>query len=260
LKFRLVLSMLFLILLVSTYAVDNKEFYTCYMISYPQTVTKACKSPFQWNSRDWLKTGSIIVVASGLFFLDEDINDFVKRNRNPQTHMIATSGNCIGNGWYTIPAISAMWLGGYSLKSPKTQDTALLSAKSILFANGVTTVLKYSTQRYRPNAYRGNSFWNGSRFSKHKDSFPSGHTTLVWSIAPVFAEQYKDTGWVPPLAYSLACVTGYSRIHDEKHWTSDVFAGAVIGYFSAQCVLKTTPRLSILPTAEPQGLQLSWNY
>jgi hypothetical protein len=31
--------------------------------------------------------------------------------------------------------------------------------------------------------------------------------------------------------YGLAGFTGYQRIYDDKHWFSDVFVGATIGYF-----------------------------
>jgi membrane-associated phospholipid phosphatase len=234
------------------------NYYPKYVLSYPKTAIIACKSPIQWESTDWYKAGGFLVIGSALYLLDEDINEAIHRNRSPLTHQIADTGNLIGNGWYTIPVIGATWLGGSVLHSPKTQDTALLSLKSLLIADGVTSVLKYSSQRYRPNRDKGNSFWNGGKFSMHKDSFPSGHTTLVWSIAPVLAEQYKDTGWVPPLVYGVACVTGYGRMHDEKHWSSDVFTGAVIGYVTARLVMQTTPRLTVVPSLEPAGVQVSW--
>ena len=34
------------------------------------------------------------------------------------------------------------------------------------------------------------------------------------------------------------------RLNDDKHWSSDVFIGSIIGYFTAQLVLKDTPRLT----------------
>ncbi len=33
------------------------------------------------------------------------------------------------------------------------------------------------------------------------------------------------------LVYSLATIAGFSRIHDNKHWASDIFIGSAIGYF-----------------------------
>jgi membrane-associated phospholipid phosphatase len=235
-----------------------EDFYPRYLISYPQTAFTAYEAPLKWEFVDWLKAGGVVAIGGSLYFLDKDINTIVQRNRSPLTHKVARAGDLIGNGRYTITLIGVTWLGGYAFKSDKTQDTALLCTKSLLFGNGLTTVLKYATQRYRPNLDKGNAFWSSRHFTLHKDSFPSGHTTLVWSIAPVIAEQYKETVWVPPLAYGIACVTGYSRLHDEKHWSSDVFAGAVIGYCASQLALDTTPRLSVAPSVEPVGIQIGW--
>jgi membrane-associated phospholipid phosphatase len=231
-----------------------------YLRSYPQTFETAVKSPLKWQTKDWLIAGSVIAIDGTLYFLDEDINAMIHSNRSDFTHKLAKAGNSLGNGEYSIPIVGAVWLGGLLIKSPKTQDTASLTMKSLLLANGLTSVLKYGTQRYRPYINRGNEFWNGAGFTHHRDSFPSGHTTLVWSIAPILASQYNKTVWVPPLVYTAACVTGYARMHDEKHWSSDVFAGACIGYFTARLVLATTPKLTVLPTVEPTGISLYYNF
>lgn len=236
------------------------SFYHRYILSYPTTSFAAFEAPAKWGSKDWIKAAGVVAVGSGLYLFDEDINKIIQRNRSRMTSNISVAGNLVGNGWSTIPLIGATWVAGYAFKSPKTKDTALLCTKSLLLASGFTAVLKVGTQRYRPNKDRGSNFWNGQGFNRRRDSFPSGHTTLVWSIAPVLAEQYRATGWVPPVVYSIACITGFSRLNDEKHWTSDVFVGTVIGYSTAQIVMKTTPRLTVLPTIEPAGIQLGWQY
>jgi membrane-associated phospholipid phosphatase len=43
---------------------------------------------------------------------------------------------------------------------------------------------------------------------------------------------------VPLAAYSLATLTGISRIYDNKHWASDVFLGAALGYTMAELIWK----------------------
>jgi hypothetical protein len=39
---------------------------------------------------------------------------------------------------------------------------------------------------------------------------------------------------VPWIAYSFAAITSWSRVYDEKHWTSDVVLGALIGYVTGK--------------------------
>ena len=62
------------------------------------------------------------------------------------------------------------------------------------------------------------------------DAFPSGHTATAFSIATVFALQYKDRPAIPIISYSAATLVGISRLTEHEHWASDVFAGALLGY------------------------------
>jgi len=50
---------------------------------------------------------------------------------------------------------------------------------------------------------------------------------------------------VPPTVYTIAVLTSLSRLNSDQHWTSDVFAGAVIGYVTGKMVLQDTPRVKL---------------
>lgn len=239
---------------------QQQKYVSAYLNSYPQTVLNAAEAPAHWQTEDWFKVAGIVGIGTGLYLYDEDINGWVLDNRSAFSRDLCAVGNQFGDGKYTLPAIGATVLGGYLFDSDKTMDTGLLSLKSFLLANGVTTSLKFATQRRRPLREKGKQFWNGSGFSFSRDSFPSGHTTVVWSVAPVLAAQYKDQIWVTPLVYSIAGLTSYSRMHDNKHWASDVFTGAVIGYVTADLTLKSTPRLAVYPDAQLKGVSLSYKF
>ena len=49
----------------------------------------------------------------------------------------------------------------------------------------------------------------------------------------VIAEQ-TESPLVDVLSYSLATLVGISRVHENKHWASDVLFGSAIGYFVAK--------------------------
>jgi hypothetical protein len=241
-----VLTILVLISVAILKAEDIK-FIPAYFLSYPQTVLESAKAPLGFERKDWLFVAATVGVGAGLYLLDEDINKIVLRNRNTVTKSISYAANKLGEKEIDIASIGGMILSGYVFKDEKTLNTGLLCMKSALLADGLTTTLKFVTQRYRPRSDMGNEFWNGSGFMSGRDSFPSGHSTVVWSIAPIFAEQYKDTPWVAPVAYGLAGLTSYARLHDNAHWASDVFAGAVIGYLTAKITLVSTPRFQFVP-------------
>jgi membrane-associated phospholipid phosphatase len=116
-------------------------------------------------------------------------------------------------------------------------ETGLLGLGGAIASVAVSTSLKMATQRSRPFHERGHDFWNRSSFSSDT-SFPSGHTTLAFSLATVMSHQYaQDKPVLSAVFYTGATLTGLSRIYDDKHWVTDVFMGSVIGYTVTKSVL-----------------------
>lgn len=231
-----------------------------YLKSYPQTVWEGTTAPLSWDAKDWVKAAAITGIAAGLYIYDEDINQWVQEHKNDKTKQIRVVAKQFGEGKYMLPAIALGTVGGLILHDDKTVDTGMISLKSFILANGTSQVLKFATQRNRPISRKGKQFFNGEGFSKSRESFPSGHATVAWSVAPVIAAQYKDSSLVPPLAYGIATLTSLSRMHDNKYWASDAFVGSMIGYLSAQLCLKTTPRFRLSPSPDLQGIGFSCNF
>ena len=98
-------------------------------------------------------------------------------------------------------------------------STAASAAIMSVLVNGV----KYATQKERPD---------GST----RNSFPSGHTATAFMTATWLHKEYGKTR--SPLysiaGYSVATITGLSRILNNRHWLSDVLAGAGVGILSAE--------------------------
>ena len=62
------------------------------------------------------------------------------------------------------------------------------------------------------------------------ESFPSGHTALAFTNASLLYFEYKDSNiWYASSGFLFASATGFLRIANNKHYTSDVLAGAGIG-------------------------------
>jgi membrane-associated phospholipid phosphatase len=98
------------------------------------------------------------------------------------------------------------------------------------FINSATTKqLKGFTHQLRPDR---SSF----------DAFPSGHTSGAFTGATILFLEYKDKNiWYGIGGYSFAVATGALRLLNNKHWFSDVLAGAGIGILSTQVAYAVYP-------------------
>jgi membrane-associated phospholipid phosphatase len=86
-------------------------------------------------------------------------------------------------------------------------------------------ILKYSVGRVRPRLTNETIFC-GLSMKDAYHSFPSGHTTVAFCFAYIlscFLPRYCM------IFYFFACLVGFERIEDMKHFPSDVLAGALLG-------------------------------
>ena len=148
-------------------------------------------------------------------------------------------GGAAGEGWIQAGvAVGTYAIGELAGKPSVTHlGTDLIRAQVL---NGlVTTGLKYSVDRTRPN---GGSY-----------SFPSGHTSASFATATVLQSHYGWKAGAP--AYALATFIGWTRVRDHFHWSSDIVSGATIGAIAGFAVTKAHRHRSwvITPTPTPGG-------
>ncbi|SDE16417.1 phosphatase PAP2 family protein [Niabella drilacis] len=109
---------------------------------------------------------------------------------------------------------------------------------AFLVSGMIAQVLKKMVHLPRPMAALGSAaypyFIEGVTHSGY-NSFPSGHTTSAFALALLCCLHTRKRG-VQALFFSLACMTGYSRIYLGQHFLPDVFAGMLIGSSTAVVV------------------------
>jgi len=109
------------------------------------------------------------------------------------------------------------------------RETGFLAGEAVINSLVVVEAMKYAARRDRPNQ----DFGQGLFFQNGGSSFPSEHAAAAWAVAGVIAHEYP--GPVPKLlAYGLATVVSFSRIHALQHFQSDVFIGGIVGDMIAQ--------------------------
>lgn len=143
----------------------------------------------------------------------------------------------------SIVLTSALYAGGRLLNQRPVADAGLHATEAVLLSGAVTTLLKGLTGRARPNvpnsdpgeqASDADDFQLGRGFGGSYTSFPSGHTTVAFAAASALTRELSGThprvAWfVGPLLYGGATAVGLSRMYENKHWASDVIAGAAVG-------------------------------
>ena len=92
--------------------------------------------------------------------------------------------------------------------------------------------LKYTTRIERPD---GSS----------RNSFPSGHTATAFLGAEILRREYwKVSPWIGIAGYAVAAGTGFFRMYNNRHWLTDVVAGAGFGILSAQAAYWLYPTIA----------------
>lgn len=123
------------------------------------------------------------------------------------------------------PMVAVYSLNALGIKGKNNigNESAILF-KSVLLNTIIVRILKDVTGVKRP--------WGDTY-----DSFPSGHTSLVFAMAQWMHHEYGDRSiWYSISAYSCATTVGMMRVAKGGHWASDVLAGAGIGIISTELV------------------------
>lgn len=157
------------------------------------------------------------------------------------------------------PLIAVYLLNALGIKGKNNfgNRTAIV-LKSILVNDLIVGNLKTWSNSIRPN---------GS-----PRSFPSGHTSVAFSLAHFMHKEYGEIStWYSVGAYACATSVGLMRVTKNAHWFSDVLAGAGIGMLSTELIYLThlykwdkehLKNLDILPfkVGKQKGVTLVFNF
>lgn len=121
------------------------------------------------------------------------------------------------------PAATAFALNLSGVKGRNRLGRAAINwSGSMLIMAGLTNSIKYSAKVMRPD---------GST----RNSFPSGHTATAFMNATFLHKEYEHVNSMYSiLGYSMSTYTGISRSLNNRHWISDILAGAGIGILSTE--------------------------
>lgn len=181
----------------------------------------------------------------------------------------------------SIALAGATYIYGRAGNSPRSAELGLRTIESIGAAGITTLLLKGVAGRARPYVVSDTNphdYKFGRGFHNDDDtSFPSGHVTTAFAAASTASQEIQylwpnaSKLWTPIL-FTSASLVGVARIYEDKHWASDVIAGAAVGTIVSRIVVRygrAHPRNAIDRILLPVGVSaasgernvgFNWNY
>ena len=199
---------------------------------FPANLLRSVGGVFSGDNLGPLLAGG--TVTAGASFFDDDVADYIA---DPE-HGFGKSFEDGAAPEVLGLAVAGVFTAGRFVEAPRFRAMSydLLDAFVVNWA--YTGVLKAAVGRERPNG-------------QDEKSFPSGHASNAFALATVVERHY---GWKAGLpAYAVASAVGVSRLQRNKHYLSDVLAGATLGYI----VGRTVARVNGQPLEGPEGPQVS---
>lgn len=186
-------------------------------ISLSDTViSQGDKSKCYLNYRSLIVPSSLIIYGAVGTYVDP----FKKWNTNIRDYVLNNVDRkyTIDDQLRYIPIGAVYVLDIFGVKAKhKFVDRSIIIFTSYILTTTTVRSLKGTTCIMRPD-------------SSLRTSFPSGHTSLAFAGAEFLWQEYKDKSiWYGIAGYSIASSVGILRVINNKHWLTDVIAGAGVG-------------------------------
>jgi membrane-associated phospholipid phosphatase len=186
-------------------------------------------SPLHFSTRGWATVGGTGLVVGGMVaWVDQPVREYFLAHQNPTGDALASFGNFFGTGLIGGVAAVTLYTAGLATRETHLRLMGRHIVQSLAMSGIITTIFKSLFGRARPYLNEGPHAFNGPTFSNDRNSLPSGHVTVATAICASLAEDLHNT-WASIGLYALAGSTVYARMYADKHWSSDVVLGGVIG-------------------------------
>ena len=207
--------------------------------------------------------GSLGVILTG--FADQqvrlDVQEEVQEDDGGEPR---AAGSSISR-WSTPVAlgIGAGLLGvGLATHHPGLARTGRDALAALGVASLLATTANIAVGRAQPEANRGTDYFAPFQAPSRNNSFPSGQTSRAFALAAVVAAHTRHRVF-RVTAYGAAAVVGIAELVADRHFSSDVVGGAVLGTLVGRGVVHhfaaAAPPLALAVTTLPGRVGVALN-
>ncbi len=202
-------------------------------------------SNFYADGDRWIRLGvafgSMSVVANTS--TDQNIRNWYQNNiRSQKTDNFAVYAKLFGEGKYMIPIsllASSINLidddSSIGFWGARVARTYLVGSPALLVAQRLTSALRPSSPTNDPSQ---NSHWKHLNVAKAVNGV-SGHAFMGSVPFMVIAKMYSNNPYAKYGAYLASTLAAWSRVNDDKHYTSQIILGWYMAYESVDAVFNT---------------------
>ncbi|MGD0524274.1 MAG: phosphatase PAP2 family protein [Polyangiaceae bacterium] len=164
-----------------------------------------------------------------------------------QEHLVVSGYGDLANvAGYVVPLVvaPALYLVGLAAHDRKTAGAGSAAIQALAVALLTTAVLKVGVGRVYPlnggdpeapdrldhPSYAHDFRPFQSLALPTGPAWPSGHTVGTTAVAAALTGYYPEEPWIPFVGYPAALAIGFGLVDGDRHWASDVLAGALIGH------------------------------
>lgn len=220
-----------------------KQLIIIFLIVFVSTTSRAQKTATDTThvNTDLKFKPAALIVPSALIlygvggFYNERIQDI---NQNIQESLTKTEHQTkLDNYLQYAPMVAVYGLNAAGVKGKHNfTDRTVILATAYIISGSTVQIIKHSTSEMRPDGSAPNSF-------------PSGHTATAFMGAEFLYQEYKDVSvWYGIAGYTVAATTGFLRMYNNRHWLTDVAAGAGIGILSTKIAYWVHPAIKSIFT------------
>jgi membrane-associated phospholipid phosphatase len=162
-----------------------------------------------------LGVGTALTLAVHPF--DKDVNAHLGG-----AHAFFAPGKVVGDGFMQAGLAVGTYIFGRATDNRVVSHLGMDLVRSTAEVGALTYGMKLAFGRQRPNGVCC--------------AFPSGHSSLTFASATVLQ---RHLGWKAAVpTYAVASYVAVSRLHENRHYLSDVVAGAALGLIVGRTVTR----------------------